>query len=55
MQGLLLNPAPPLGFTFVIDPVVAAAASGSAGAEGGAGSDDWGDLERNMGWVGASS
>ena len=54
MQGLLVNPAPPLGFTFVVDPV-AAAASGSAGAEGGAGSDDWGDLERNVGWVGASS
>lgn len=54
MQGVPLNPAPPLGFTFVVDPAVAAA-SRSAGAEGGAGSDDWGDLERNVGWVGASS
>ena len=39
MQGVSLNPAPPLGFTFVVDPAVAAA-SRSAGAEGGAGSDD---------------
>lgn len=49
-----LNPASPLGFTLVVDHA-AAAASRSAGAEGGAGSDDWEDVERNLGWVGASS
>ena len=54
MQGAPLNPASPLGFTLVVDHA-AAVASRSAGAEGGAGSDDWEDVERNLGWVGASS
>lgn len=49
--------APPLGFTLVVDQAApaAAAASGYVGAEGVAGSDDWEDLERNLGWVGGSS
>lgn len=47
-RGPPLNPASPLGFTLVVDHA-AAVASRSAGAEGGAGSDDWEDVERNLG------
>lgn len=40
-------------FTLVFD--CAAAAARSVGAEGGAGSDDWEGLERNLGWLKAGS
>lgn len=44
-----LHAAPGLGFTLVLE--CAPAAARSVGAGGGAGSDDWEDLKRNLGWL----
>lgn len=45
--GALSQPCSSAGFTLGFD--YAAATARSVGAEGGAGSDDWEDLERNLG------